>query len=721
MITHNNKGELKMKRAILLIAFVIGFANTFTSVYGELASVGPVDPNTGFPQFYTDTEGVSLVLGINDPVLTPFDPVIPENPFSVQVGFGGEAFYWAAEATIPLRGGGNALLVLALEAAWANEDPEPGQQVVFGRVRIRIDVPDGAAGTYTIIHPFGEDVFVDVVPDPLSSREINMTRDIGGIAGDFTTALTSDIGPFLIAVNPAPPVGFVGNPGVEQTVTGSPTGNNLFSIIGPPGSNLDGVDNDTVLTDVFFVQGEIAVGPLPPACTALPESDLNGDCKVDEVDLAILIADLGICNLDPPDNCVSEPNILASPDSQDFGTVTQPDPPSTATFIISNVGNAPLVMNALSITGSNASDFTIILDNCSDQILPVDPTPDFLATLSGGQEVPPVDTIATGSLALTLDEGAGTIAFRLAASNITDTQASHIHFGAPGVNGPIILFLFDAAVDGPFVSPVTGVLTSADFIPVAGLATFDDAIAALKAGQTYCNVHTTVNPGGEIRGQNMAENVCRVTVSFKPATAGLKTATLSIPSNDPDENPLEIPLIGDGGVVGGGGEIIIVDNLDAGASSTGIWLTSVGTSFFGVDSMFSEDAGDTFTFQAPRTTLQEVSMWWTARASRSTNVQVQIFDGATLLSTVSVNQQVNGGQWNSLGTFTFTGTARVTIIATGGGTTTSADAVRFAPPVDDNLAVGATPLVTCLSSVGSGHFGGASMFSRDAGYSITSE
>ena len=51
----------------------------------------------------------------------------------------------------------------------------------------------------------------------------------------------------------------------------------------------------------------------------------------------------------------------------------------------------------------------------------------------------------------------------------------------------------------------------------------------------------------------------------------------------------------------------------------------------------------------------------------------------TLLSTVSVNQQVNGGQWNSPpeGTFTFTGTARVVIIATGGGTTTSADAVRL--------------------------------------------
>ena len=54
-------------------------------------------------------------------------------------------------------------------------------------------------------------------------------------------------------------------------------------------------------------------------------------------------------------------------------------------------------------------------------------------------------------------------------------------------------------------------------------------------------------------------------------------------------------------------------------------------------------------------------------------VPVDIYDGSTLIDTVYVNQTANGGKWNSLGTYTFSGTARV-VINSQGGCTTSADA-----------------------------------------------
>lgn len=130
----------------------------------------------------------------------------------------------------------------------------------------------------------------------------------------------------------------------------------------------------------------------------------------------------------------------------------------------------------------------------------------FSAQLSGNNEVPPVNTTATGSSEVEIGEGDTAITYRLEAYDIANVTAAHIHVGAAGTNGPIIFFLFDAATQGAFTSPVTGTLTEADFIPAGGLTTFEDAITAIRAGNTYVNVHTQANPNGEIRGQLTPSN-----------------------------------------------------------------------------------------------------------------------------------------------------------------------------------------------------------------------
>jgi hypothetical protein len=125
---------------------------------------------------------------------------------------------------------------------------------------------------------------------------------------------------------------------------------------------------------------------------------------------------------------------------------------------------------------------------------------------------------------------------------------------------------------------------------------------------------------------------------------------------------------------------VIVDNLGSGTSSVGTWNPSSTAGFYGTNSVFSSTVGNTFTFPAtlvPGTTY-DVYAWWTAASNRYTAVPYQIRDGATLLGTVPVNQRLNGGQWNLLGTFVFSNAGgSITVVQAGG--ITIADAVRLVP------------------------------------------
>jgi hypothetical protein len=108
-----------------------------------------------------------------------------------------------------------------------------------------------------------------------------------------------------------------------------------------------------------------------------------------------------------------------------------------------------------------------------------------VVTLAGSQEVPPVDTRAVGSanVAVHADH---TIAVKVTVNGMTPT-ASHVHEGAPGVNGPVIVPLAKQG-DNEFVSAPGAKLTDAQY-------------EAYKAGRLYVNVHSAAHPGGEIRGQ----------------------------------------------------------------------------------------------------------------------------------------------------------------------------------------------------------------------------
>jgi hypothetical protein len=126
----------------------------------------------------------------------------------------------------------------------------------------------------------------------------------------------------------------------------------------------------------------------------------------------------------------------------------------------------------------------------------------FVARLRGSQEVPPVRTIASGNFSARLSEDGTRLMFRLVIRDIRNAFAGHIHLGARGVNGPIVVFLFNRPrnrVSGTRV--FTGTITRQDLIgPLRGQS-LRSLLRRMRSGNTYVNVHTTQNPNGEIRGQ----------------------------------------------------------------------------------------------------------------------------------------------------------------------------------------------------------------------------
>jgi hypothetical protein len=123
------------------------------------------------------------------------------------------------------------------------------------------------------------------------------------------------------------------------------------------------------------------------------------------------------------------------------------------------------------------------------------------ATLSGADEVPPVPSNATGQAIFVVYPDR--IDYNFSGTGVgTEVQAAHIHLGFPGVAGPVIVPLFDNDA-GAFPGRVTGSLFATDFVavPDRGVSTFADVQNAILGGRTYINIHTTLSPPGEIRGQ----------------------------------------------------------------------------------------------------------------------------------------------------------------------------------------------------------------------------
>ena len=213
--------------------------------------------------------------------------------------------------------------------------------------------------------------------------------------------------------------------------------------------------------------------------------------------------------------------------------------------------------------------------------------------------------------------------------------------------------------------------------PTATISLIDPSSA--EPGQTVSFQGSGTDSEGAISAYRWESNLDGLLSETASFTATLSEGTHTISFSVADEEGLWSAPATQTLVVGTIPTEIIIDNRDPETSLTGTWSVSGAPNPYNVDSVWSRD-GTTFTwnFAPPQSGSYEVSIWWTEWTSRSSSVPVTINDsnGAT---TITVNQQSNGGQWYSLGTYLFdtdTG-GNVVITSQPGPASTCADAVRF--------------------------------------------
>jgi hypothetical protein len=253
-------------------------ADVVTAPPTKLLAVGPTSPDNGFPVWYKDSNNLSVGLCLDDENpfcnLTAADVPDVTQPVSFPDNFPDETFYQLANSTIDLPNGTTAVLDDNLEAAFNSATPQAGQQIVFGRVRIRITTP--TTGHYVITHPYGVDAF-DVTD--AATRNINFTEDVGiGAPGDFTGALGSRVNPFLRwdtgLIKGPDGASYLGDGVTEHAITGSDLGTNFFRIDGP---DIGGPGVNTIQTNLFTLQGRVATNAgVSPTSVTYTRTDTTG-------------------------------------------------------------------------------------------------------------------------------------------------------------------------------------------------------------------------------------------------------------------------------------------------------------------------------------------------------------------------------------------------------------------------------------------------------------
>lgn len=149
--------------------------------------------------------------------------------------------------------------------------------------------------------------------------------------------------------------------------------------------------------------------------------------------------------------------------------------------------------------------------------------------LSGEQRVPRIDTLADGLAAVTLDEAGELMTLHANTNRLDDASAAHLHGAFGGANGGVEVGLMQDGSNPAHWFVEQAVLTSAQ-------------LDALLAGATYVNIHSPANPGGEIRGQVIPDDIVFATGPLSgnqrvPVVSTTASGTFAVTAN-PTTNTL---------------------------------------------------------------------------------------------------------------------------------------------------------------------------------------
>lgn len=404
-------------------ALAVGLAGVLTpAASAALTQVGPVDPDTKFPTYYADQNGLSL------------GQCLDGLPFCLSgraqlTAPAGEVFYFSASSTV-----GPFTVSNALEGSYLAAGA--GQEQTFMRTQVSAPKAKLAGNTgYTITDPYGAQV---CTTDKNGVIKVNGCRiDTAAAPGNVTNALGGRIGPFLTwdtigsavpygSTGGAPPVGYIGDNVTPHKVTGSPTGFNKVRVEGP-NINTSGVDACPTVdgpisncdeTDLFTLQGKLQAGASAAVSPAGP---------------------------------------LA------FGS-SAAGTPVTRRLTYTSTGTDPVAVSAVSLAGPNAADFATT-ETCTavpapglttGQSCTVDVTFTPQTGVTSTATLSIADNTATTARTVELS-GAGATADAVAPTITGRTPAAAATSIAPGT--PNVSVTFSEPVQG--VTPSTVTLTSA--------------------------------------------------------------------------------------------------------------------------------------------------------------------------------------------------------------------------------------------------------------------
>ncbi|MFN8124201.1 MAG: choice-of-anchor D domain-containing protein [Thermoleophilia bacterium] len=462
---------------------------TGTGTGGVAAVSATTDPSNHFADWYRDEAGITVGQCIDaaDPncIVLPdanYDPA--RGPVHFADNFPAEFFYQVATSdnvTTPGCAGsdpGRAFVRTALEGTFTGPAPVDGTQMVFGRIRIVVRGGLCADTQYRFIHPYGTEVIQ--TDDAGAVKPAAGTEDIGCVPTaaspcDYSQALSSRVLGGLVSWDPAfgaAPAGYLGDGVSLHRITGAP--------YRPDGTNpanyfrIERMDGTLVAeTRLFTVMGKLR-GPLE----ATPEKPDLGHASV--------------------------------------GTSV------SQTVTLTNTGTTPLNVNAITMAGTDAGDFTVAAGTCASASL----TPGTPCTI--------------------------TVTFQPTA---VGTRSATVQVQHSGLNNPLAI-------------PVTGTGDAPVGNAAISFSPRSVAFAPLHVGRTSgISTVTISNAGGTaplvvngaaIGGANPAafavaanrcaapvpvDGSCEVDVVFTPDVAGPRSANLVITDNAPGGTHT-VPLTG---------------------------------------------------------------------------------------------------------------------------------------------------------------------------------
>ena len=394
---------LRVLARLLAVVLPLGLT-TLAFAVPQAAAAGAVsagiEVSNGFPSWYQDSAGdrVEQCLDPNDPncVVLAGANYDPTNPTVFPTNFPDEFFYALADSealstpgcngTLP----GKASVRVALEGAFVNGAPAVGEQMTFGRIRVKVTSGLCPNTTYQFKHPFGAETFTtngagavpaNVGTDDVGCKPAPPQRCDFSLANSSRVFGTAGAGGFLRSTTP--PVGYLGDAVTLGPITGGTNGNS-FAILTAGGGGLG------LATSRFTVSGKQA-GPL-----------------------------------------------VATPSPLDFGGQDLGTSSAARRLTLTNVGSiTPLSVASMTLTGTDSGDFAVAAGACPsalgrDQSCTVDLTfsPGTAVTTLLGRRSAALSVTYTGGARSPLNVPVTGSATSPGAAPVASLDTTSIDFGA---------------------------------------------------------------------------------------------------------------------------------------------------------------------------------------------------------------------------------------------------------------------------------------------------